>query len=153
MLTLVTESPVPGVFGWSSPGPTDASSERVGVPPLQQLVGISVPAPTQGLNWGGLVRGAEQARQLSPSSRGLASRGMWQPLGVGGAPFPWRGAPWSGLHGAVSQSPGTDLSRSVPKLVALKKAAVPPPAEPVDARQGSSMSTAQVLQPLSLQFS
>ena len=83
LLTLVTESPVPAVSGWSSPRPTDAFSDRAGVPPLWQLVGISVPAPTHGIDLGDLVRahvrGIGQWRQLSPSSWGLGPRACGYP--------------------------------------------------------------------------
>ena len=115
LLTLGTEPPVPGVFGWSSPRPTDASSDRAGVPPLWQLVGTSVPASTQGLNWGGLVRGAAQVRQLSPSSWGLATLGMWLPMGDVEA----HRAARPDLLGATGHSPGSGLSGLGPNFVAL----------------------------------
>ena len=123
MLILVTESPVPAVSGWSSPRPTDAFSDRAGVPPLWQLGGISVPAPTQGFVLGDLVRGIGQWRQLSPSSWGLAPRGKWLPMGdVRTRPDQFR---------ATGQLPGP--ASAGPKLLAL-----PPGSSHNDEDQGSS---------------
>ena len=115
LLTLVAVPPVPAVSGWSSPRPTDAFSDRAGVPPLWQLGGISVPAPTQGFVLGDLVRahvrGIGQWQQLSPSSWGLAPRGMWLPMGdVCTRP---------GQLGATGQLPGPASPRSSPKILAL----------------------------------
>ena len=68
-----------------------------------------MPTPTQGL-LGRPHPEAEQARQLPPSSRGLAPHGMWQPLGVGARP---------GQAAALDHSPGRGLPR--PKLVAARR--------------------------------
>ena len=74
-----------------------------------------MPASTQGLNWGGLVCGAAQVPQLSPSSRGLATLGMWLPMGDVEA----HRAARPDLLGATGHSPGSGLSGLGPNFVAL----------------------------------
>ena len=91
------------------------SVHRAVRPPARQLGGTSVPTPTQGL-LGRSHPVAEQARQLPPSSRGLAPHGMWQPLGVGEAP---PGAARPDQAAALGHSPGRGLPR--PKLVAARR--------------------------------